>query len=82
VLVTQIHGFADASIQAFDAYLYVWTTDTLGNHHTRLIVSKSKVPLLKVVALAGLELCATVLLARLAENIILRLNITINEKRF
>ncbi|CAI6369690.1 unnamed protein product [Macrosiphum euphorbiae] len=82
VLVTQIHGFADASIQAFGACLYARTTDALGNHHSRLIVAKSKVAPLKVVSLARLELCAAVLLARLADKIIPKLNITINKKHF
>ncbi|XP_050055037.1 uncharacterized protein LOC114131043 [Aphis gossypii] len=82
VLVTQIHGFADASTRAFGACLYTRTTDELGNHYSRLIVAKSKVAPLKVVSLARLELCAAVLLARLADKIIPRLNITIHEKRF
>ncbi|CAI6345625.1 unnamed protein product [Macrosiphum euphorbiae] len=82
VLVTQIYGFADASIQAFGACLYARTTDALGNHHSRLIVAKSKVAPLKVVSLARLELCAAVLFARLAYKIIPKLNITINKKHF
>jgi len=81
VLVTQIHGFS-ASKQAFGACLYVRTTVALGNQYSRLIVAKSKVAPLKVVSLARLELCAAILLARLAAKIIPRLNITIYEKRF
>lgn len=79
---TQIHGFADASLLAFGACLYARSTDALGNHHSRLIVAKSKVAPLKVVSLARLELCAASLLARLANKIIPRLNIKVNEKRF
>lgn len=78
----QIHGFADASLLAFGACLYARSTDALGNHHSRLIVAKSKVAPLKVVSLARLELCAAILLARLANKIIPRLSIKVNEKRF
>lgn len=55
VQTTQIHGFADASLLAFGACLYARSTDALGNHHSRLIVEKSKVAPLKVVYLARLD---------------------------
>lgn len=62
----QIHGFADASISAYGACLYIRTQDEYGNITTNLICAKSRVAPLKVVTLPRLELLAAVLLTRLA----------------
>ncbi|CAI6367665.1 unnamed protein product [Macrosiphum euphorbiae] len=72
----QIHGFADASIKAYAAAMYLRATDEYGNHVTRLIAAKSRVAPLKVISLAKLELCAAVLLVRLVNKILpsLRVN--------
>lgn len=78
----EIHGFADASIQAYDVCLYVRVTSESGKNSSRLLVAKSKVAPLKVISLARLDLCASVLLIRLAEKIVPHLNININQRYF
>lgn len=61
----QLHGFCDASTQAYGACIYLRTKDHEGNVMTRLISSKSRVAPLKTVTLPRLELCAAHLLAKL-----------------
>lgn len=70
----QIHGFADASIKAYGASLYLRCTDISGGHTVRLILcAKSKVAPLKTISLPRLELCAAVILARMQSQIIPKL---------
>ncbi|KAL4083194.1 hypothetical protein QTP88_028524 [Uroleucon formosanum] len=45
----QIHCFADASIKAYAAAMYLRATDEYGNHVTRLIAAKSRVAPLKLI---------------------------------
>ncbi|CAI6372181.1 unnamed protein product [Macrosiphum euphorbiae] len=78
----QVHGFADASTIAYGACLYIRTTDCTKKHYTRLIVAKSRVAPLKTVSLARLELCAAVLLVRLAKKIIPKLRIKITREYY
>lgn len=59
----QLHGFADASQSAYGACCYIRTRDTTGNCKTQLLISKSRVALIKAISLPRLELCAAVLLA-------------------
>ncbi|KAH9641239.1 hypothetical protein HF086_003226 [Spodoptera exigua] len=63
--VTNIVGFADASLNAYGCVIYLHVTDTNGNTHVNLVCAKSKVAPVKVVSLARLELCAAVLLSNL-----------------
>lgn len=60
-----IFGFGDASEKAYGACLYGISTDEKGNVHSHLIISKTKVSLLKRVTLPRLELEAALLLSRL-----------------
>lgn len=76
----EMHGFADASICACGASIYLKATDGYGNCTTRLVAAKSRVAPLKVVSLARLELCAAVLLIQLVEKVIPSLKIKINHK--
>ncbi|XP_071056302.1 uncharacterized protein [Onthophagus taurus] len=64
----QLHGFADASTSAYGAVVYLRVFD---NEEVRVSVvfSKSKVAPLKVVTIPRLELCACVLLVRLARRV-------------
>lgn len=69
IINLQIHGFADASMQAYGACIYLRSSDIHGNHTSRQIAAKSRVAPLKVITLARLELCAAVLLVRLMKKI-------------
>lgn len=73
----QIHGFADASEKCYGACLYLRCTDSGGNVSVKLLCAKSRVSPVKQVTLPRLELCATLLLARLVNKIvpILRLDV-------
>lgn len=78
----EMHGFADASICAYGACIYLKATDGYGNCTTRLVAAKSRVAPLKVVSLARLELCAAVLLIQLVEKVIPSLKIKIKHKYY
>lgn len=60
----EIHGFADASISAYAAVVYLRVTH-LSHTVNHLLIGKSKVAPIKTVSLPRLELCATLLLAHL-----------------
>ncbi|XP_027846045.2 uncharacterized protein LOC114126329 [Aphis gossypii] len=74
----QIHGFADASIKAYGCCLYLRCTDMNNKHTVRLIGAKSKVAPLKILSLPRLELCAALLLAKVANKIVPRLRLSIS----
>lgn len=78
----EMHGFADASICAYGACIYLKATDEYGNCTARLVAAKSRVAPLKVVSLARLELCAAVLLIQLVEKVIPSLKIKIKNKYY
>lgn len=82
IINTQIHGFADASVRAYGACIYLRSSDKYGNYTSRLIAAKSRVAPLKIITLARLELCAAVLLVRLVEKIVPCLQINTQNKYF
>ncbi|XP_044591939.1 uncharacterized protein LOC123270068 [Cotesia glomerata] len=65
VTKSQLHGFCDASENAYGACLYLRSLDSKGQVCIRLISSKSRVAPVKPLTLPRLELCAALLLARL-----------------
>lgn len=67
----EFHGFADASMKAYAACVYVRTVYKNGTVSTHLVTSKSRVAPLKVVSLPRLELCAMLLLAKVVQNVVL-----------
>ncbi|XP_067217199.1 uncharacterized protein [Linepithema humile] len=75
---TQLHGFADASIKAYGACIYIRSQDSRGNIHTALLCAKSKVAPLKQQTIPRLELCAALTLARLVAKVVQSLEITFN----
>ncbi|XP_033222802.1 uncharacterized protein LOC117176657 [Belonocnema kinseyi] len=65
----ELHGFADASEKAHGAVVYLKTISPNGNCFIGLISSKTKVAPVQTVPLPRLELCASVLLARLVAHL-------------
>lgn len=70
-----MHGFADASIAAYGACLYLSAFNRDGSSATNLICSKSRVAPLKTISLPRLELCGCLLLARLCKKVVLTLQL-------
>lgn len=78
----EIHGFSDASEVAYGCCLYVRCTDKAGTHVSRLLCGKSKVASLKTLYLLRLELCAALLLARLATKLIPKIQLDVKRRYF
>ena len=77
----EIHGFADASIKAYGACVYIRTINSTQEISVKLLCAKSHVAPLKTVSLPRLELNAAVLLVELVVKVSQILNIPI-QKRF
>ncbi|XP_008182367.1 uncharacterized protein LOC103309231 [Acyrthosiphon pisum] len=73
----EIHGFADASMKAYGACIYMRTIDTDGIVKSQLVCAKSRIAPVKVISIPRLELCAALLLSRLIDVIIPALNLSI-----
>ena len=67
VTSVQLHGFSDASAQAYAAVIYLRATYEDGSVTGRLVVAKTNVAPLNTVSIPRLELCGAVLLAELLE---------------
>ena len=61
----ELHGFCDASEQAYVAVVYLRMTDTDGNIQIALVTSKIKVAPIERLVISRLELCGAQLWARL-----------------
>jgi len=61
----QIHGFCDASQEAFGACIYLRSASPNGQVQVHLLASKSRVAPMKATTIPRLELCGAVLLAEL-----------------
>lgn len=78
----QLHGFSDASEQAYGACIYIVCKSSTGEMSSALMCSKSRVAPLKILSLPRLELCGTLLLARLMKMLMTGLNVTVHSKFF
>lgn len=62
----EIHGFCDASMQAYAAVMYARVIDENGKIHSTLLTAKTRVAPTKALSIPRLELCGAVLLTELA----------------
>jgi hypothetical protein len=72
-----IHGFSDASLDAYGCCFYARSIDDAGNIHVSLLCSKSRVTPPKQQTIARLELCAATLMSKLLIKIKEALNFSI-----
>nr|CAI5835990.1 unnamed protein product [Callosobruchus analis] len=72
----ELHGFSDSSKDAYGGCLYVRSIDKDGSIEVHLLCSKSKVAPLKTISIPRLELCAALVLSRLADKVRKSLNLT------
>lgn len=60
-----LHGFSDASLNAYGCCFYARSMDSFGNVQVSLLCSKSRVAPPKQLTIARLELCAATLMSKL-----------------
>ena len=68
-LTIQLHGFADASIKAYGAVVYIRSTYSHHPPTLALVTSKTKVAPLTPMTIPRLELCGAVLLTKLLTSV-------------
>ena len=68
VVSTQLHGFCDASEDAYAGVVYLRFTDAHNNVHVSLGISKTKVAPIKRLKISRLELCGAHLVSKLLHH--------------
>ena len=71
----QLHGFCDASEQAYAGVVYLRMVDTKGDVHTSLVPAKTRVASIKRLSIPRLELCGAQLLAQILHHCQIVLNL-------
>ncbi|KAJ0171792.1 hypothetical protein K1T71_012555 [Dendrolimus kikuchii] len=71
----ELHGFSDASNQAYAAVVYIRVVDQQDDVYSRLVTAKTKVAPIKQVSIPRLELCGAVLVSKLLCEVAEILNI-------
>ena len=69
IVSTQLHGFSDASEDAYAAVVYLRFTNAASDVHISLVISKSKVAPIKRLSIPRLELCGAHLLSKLLHHV-------------
>lgn len=72
----ELHGFSDASMNAYAAVIYIRLISLSGEMSSTLLIGKSKVAPIKTLSIPRLELAAAVLLSRLMEFVQASLHLT------
>ena len=75
----QLHGFSDASENAYARVVYLRMEDSDGVTYTSLVASKTRVAPIKRLSIPRLELCAAHLLTKLLEHVRSTLKIPIED---
>ncbi|XP_018308523.1 uncharacterized protein [Mycetomoellerius zeteki] len=65
----ELHGFADASQQAYGACVYMRSISENGQVESHLIASKSRIAPVKSLSIPRLELCGALVLAQLVDKL-------------
>lgn len=65
----QIHGFCDASSQAYAAVVYARVETEDGTINTKLVAARTRVAPLRTISIPRLELCGALLLSRLLKQV-------------
>lgn len=78
----ELHSFSDASMKAYAGCVYVRSTDALGNCTVRLLSARAKVAPLKTTTIPRLELCGSLLVARLCNKVCKSLRCDISKKTY
>ena len=68
IMSMELHGFCNASEQAYAAVIYLRMTDVDGKTQISLVTSKTKVAPIKRLTIPCLELCGAYLLAQLLHH--------------
>ena len=76
---TQLHGFCDASIQAYAAVIYIRATYTDQAPTSVLVTAKTRVAPVKQLSILRLELCGAILLAKLLASVKKALNVPLSD---
>lgn len=66
----ELHGFSDASDDAYSAVVYARMKQTDGRFKTNIIIAKTRVAPIKRISTPKLELCGSVLLTRLMNYVV------------
>ena len=78
IVSTQLHGFSDASEEAYAGVVYLRIEYSDERVHTSLIISKTKVSPIKRLSIPRLELCGAQVLTRLLHRVKKVLKIPVN----
>ncbi|XP_067208464.1 uncharacterized protein [Linepithema humile] len=79
IMRVKLHGFCDASQEAYGACIYMRVSDQNGTHQVNLLCAKSRIAPLKSISIPRLELCGAQLLAQLIDKIIPILDLEIHQ---
>ena len=76
----QLHGFSDASEEAYAGVVYLRLVDSTGKVHTAIVMSKTRVSPIKRLSIPRLELCGAQLLTKLLCHVKKTLNVPVTSE--
>ena len=69
IVSLQLHGFSDASEEAYAGVVYLRMLDSVDNVHVSLVISKTKVSPIRRLTIPRFELCGAVVVTRLLQHV-------------